>query len=67
MTPLPHSPFVDAACVDENRRFVLDENRFLQAVMEPSDKMPIFLSNPTAAYQALIRELGPIVAAFARR
>ena len=62
-TPLPFSPFLDEACVDPDNRFVLDENAFLRAIMEPDDTMPIFLSAPSPAFmKAIERELVMIVA-----
>lgn len=57
-TPLPFSPFVDPDHVDLENRFVLDENRFLRAIMVPSDRMPIFLSAPSPAFlKAIEREM----------
>ncbi len=68
MTPLPFSPFLDITLVEPDNRFVLDQNRFLTAILEPDDKMPIFLDRPSPAFlDAIRRDLTPLLMDHARR
>lgn len=41
ITALPLSPFVNEADIDDERRFVLDENRFFKAIRAASDHWPM--------------------------
>lgn len=68
MTPLPFSPFLNPDYIDPDRRFVLNENTFLRAILEPDDKMPIFLDRPSPAFlDAIRRDLTPLLMDHARR
>ena len=67
-TPLPFSPFVNPEFVDPDNRFVLDPNRFLRDIMEPTDRMPIFLTDPSPAFLAAIhRDLAELTESIVRR
>jgi hypothetical protein len=56
-TPMPPSPFLDP-----DRRFVLNENRFIAAIMFDA---PAFLRNPRQEYLRAC-EIEPILEALAR-
>jgi hypothetical protein len=82
ITALPFSPFVDAAQVDRDHRFVLNENALFEAVRADTDRWPyldwpvwspsedpppLFISDPSPEFiAAMHREVLPLLERAAR-